>query len=495
MSSAFVQPPVADFCGTGQPPWKDIGRLAAPTASNISVRGTAVLLEPLPAHELRLPRSWINELELPKAAGHFAAGTAWRYAASAVSSGRRLVLAVLGASVTAGCGSSEPWNVYAPNGSSLHRSGLIRSGPWRLCALERSWGRRFHDELQAVLVPRGLWFGGDAVATTINTKNAVDASYFSHCTGGFVPADAHIVLVEVANNLFGTSAASAANLRQLLVAIRAVAPNAAVTFVNWAKRAVTAIEQAALGPSRSMDARVHASSRRPLRHGMCREMCMLSRLLACLRTHAPIEQVASSDAADVVRAGEVLARLRVQKLTYSRSSSALYAALGADKVHAGCIPMQPRLPPHAPRLQPFTHPDYHSPTTKAVVQGTQAATPRMQLHALCSGAPLCHGARLARRARGAARGAATLRRGLRSRWPAAGGGRSTHAVAPGGRRRLRGPGTHRPPISLLRLAVALTRRGAARALLHERGPTAAARRGGRPPTRRKRLVPHRRGRS
>ena len=51
--------------------------------------------------------------------------------------------------------------------------------------------------IQAVLLPRGLGRSGEALRTSIEFKNAVDASYFSHCTSGFVPPDAHVVLVEV----------------------------------------------------------------------------------------------------------------------------------------------------------------------------------------------------------------------------------------------------------------------------------------------------------
>ena len=96
--------------------------------------------------------------------------------------------------------------------------------------LQRS--KRFHDELQAVLQPRGLGRGGDVLATSIQFKNAVEASYFSHCTSGLVPAGAHVVLIEVANNLFNYGD-SASSLRKLLKAIRAVAPAAAIIFVNW----------------------------------------------------------------------------------------------------------------------------------------------------------------------------------------------------------------------------------------------------------------------
>ena len=48
---------------TGQLPWLHTGRLAAPTASNISTMSNALLLQPLPAGEMRLPRAWMSERE------------------------------------------------------------------------------------------------------------------------------------------------------------------------------------------------------------------------------------------------------------------------------------------------------------------------------------------------------------------------------------------------------------------------------------------------
>jgi hypothetical protein len=76
------------------------------------------------------------------------------------------------------------------------------------------------------------------LATSLQFKNAAEASYFSHCTRSLVPADAHVVLVEVANNLFNYGSSTpiqlrASSLRKLLKAIRAVVPAAAIVFVNW----------------------------------------------------------------------------------------------------------------------------------------------------------------------------------------------------------------------------------------------------------------------
>ena len=105
-------PPWADVLGGL--PWRGVGRLAAPTASNLTTMGNALMLPPLHAAKLRLPRSWMSELDPPASksggpgvAGLFAQGAAWRRAAGALFGGR-LSVAVLGGSITAGCGASEP---------------------------------------------------------------------------------------------------------------------------------------------------------------------------------------------------------------------------------------------------------------------------------------------------------------------------------------------------------------------------------------------------
>ena len=92
----------------------------------------------------------------------------------------------------------------------------------------------------------------------------------------------------MANNLGGSAAAH--RLRHLLASIRAVAPAAAITFVNW------------------------STSRAPSPRRIAAQ---------------PIEAVARSDAADVVRAGEVLAALHA---TQGVGERALYARYGRDKV-------------------------------------------------------------------------------------------------------------------------------------------------------------------
>lgn len=288
-------------------PWLGVGQLAPPPASNLTVMGNTVRLPPLPAEQLRLPPAWMSALDPPATkaggpgvAGLFAQGAAWRRAARALRDGGRLAIAVLGGSITAGCGASEPWEVFHPNGTSIYTKAqweALKASPGfgsRLrCAPETAWARRFHDELQAVLQPRGLGRGGDVLATSIQFKNAVEASYFSHCTSGLVPAGAHVVLIEVANNLFNYGD-SASSLRKLLKAIRAVAPAAAIIFVNWLRN-----------PGGSEDV---------------------------------IERVASTWSTDVVRARAVMHHLSRRNLSKGpkrsvRNNGPLYADRGNDLAH------------------------------------------------------------------------------------------------------------------------------------------------------------------
>ena len=57
-----------------------------------------------------------------------------------------------GESITAGCGASEPWDVWLRNGSCRYTKAEWKSLEYNRsrCSLDTSWGRRFHDELQAV---------------------------------------------------------------------------------------------------------------------------------------------------------------------------------------------------------------------------------------------------------------------------------------------------------------------------------------------------------
>ena len=62
---------------------------------------------------------------------------------------------------------------------------------------------------------------------SIVAKNAAQASYYTRCTASKVRRDADLVLLEVANNLWG------ADVGKIILAVRRIAPRALVLFVVW----------------------------------------------------------------------------------------------------------------------------------------------------------------------------------------------------------------------------------------------------------------------
>ena len=150
----------------------------------------------------------------------------WRHVVARVRDGHNqpLSIAVLGVSVTAGCGSEEDWAGYRTN---LH-SGSDDSAK---CSLPNSWTRRLTESLNLRLLrhPGSLQCDDDrggeatpmgpageqcAVRTTVAFKNAVSADYFAACTSSFLPANASadLILLEVATNDWGSQRNPAAAL-------------------------------------------------------------------------------------------------------------------------------------------------------------------------------------------------------------------------------------------------------------------------------------------
>ena len=143
----------------------------------------------------------------------------WRHVAKRINSHQPLSIAVLGVSVTAGCGSEEPWAGYSPSGTNNAK-----------CSLPNSWTRRLTEELQRLLHGNGSprcddQRGGGAssmapvgeqcaVRTAVAFKNAVSADYFATCTSSFLPANAStdLILLDVATNDWGSQRNPAAAL-------------------------------------------------------------------------------------------------------------------------------------------------------------------------------------------------------------------------------------------------------------------------------------------
>ena len=136
---------------------------------------------------------------------------AWEAVGQRAAAARQLHVAIIGSSVTAGCGSNDP----RPH-----------------CHVDRSWVRWMHDALTVALSP------SVSMRTNVYAKNAVSLNFFCYCTAEYVPADADVVLLEVQMNLFEYPQNNDAMTRGLAAVVRAVqrvAPSAVPVFVNWQK--------------------------------------------------------------------------------------------------------------------------------------------------------------------------------------------------------------------------------------------------------------------
>ena len=140
------------------------------------------------------------------ASRHEASPTLWQAITQRAQLSSRLSVAVLGCSTTAGCGAADPS---------------------RRCAPELAWPAQFAVHLRTLLLPE--W----RVSVSTHAKNAVDVSYFSHCTAELLPRDVpDIVLLEAFQNLYGPST----GLNATLASVRRVTDyQAAIAFVVWLK--------------------------------------------------------------------------------------------------------------------------------------------------------------------------------------------------------------------------------------------------------------------
>ena len=82
-----------------------------------------------------------------------------------------------------------------------------------------AWARQFQDIVTRVLQPL-------RVRLALVAKNAVGPSYFASCTTSKLRNDTHIVLLEMASNLYESPG-------EMLERIHVAAPRAAVAFINW----------------------------------------------------------------------------------------------------------------------------------------------------------------------------------------------------------------------------------------------------------------------
>lgn len=185
--------------------------LSAPTSfafSPISPNISRVDDEELAATACVSPRSadaaWVRLLEQHPTASSTAAAKVQR----------SLRVGLLGCSTTAGCGALSPT---------------------RMCSQELSWGRHFHDALYvharaANKSPGSHAAGFRSVSTSVNYKNAVEASFFWDCTRALLGGNRDVILLEVFQNMYAHH-----SLNATVNAMRRALPNAAIVFVSWLK--------------------------------------------------------------------------------------------------------------------------------------------------------------------------------------------------------------------------------------------------------------------
>ena len=184
--------------------------------------GANIIAPPLPQplRNLLTETDW-KATQAPVALTSPGATSGWMHAAHAAAT-RTLKVLVLGASVTAGCGSAEPpLQVRCFNNMSLSQ--------W--CNQTGAWVRHFVDALDDELHAEG-W--PNAIGSTaIYSRNAVSVKYFARCTAGFVAeaGAAHLVLLDVAQ----LEANLAHDLAVVMRALRAqpLTSRAAFVFVAW----------------------------------------------------------------------------------------------------------------------------------------------------------------------------------------------------------------------------------------------------------------------
>lgn len=129
----------------------------------------------------------------------------WQHIAS--DGGNAFKVAVLGSSVTSGCGAGES------------TAGLVPS----TCHFPQSWSRIFAEDLARHHDRR--------IDLSVSYKNAVGAEYFAFCSPRHVAADVQLIVIEVGTNLFpGTDFA------HLVSSLQRAAPAAAILFLVFPPR-------------------------------------------------------------------------------------------------------------------------------------------------------------------------------------------------------------------------------------------------------------------
>jgi hypothetical protein len=201
---------------------KSQDRVVQPRAHyGLKILGTPTTIPPLPKEHMSIPGAdspYLNRSVIDQIATEHVPTQVWARVARLAHRDKAKVV-VLGCSTTSGCGGSEEWELWR------HQSKKNDSQAKHRCDPTLGWARRLADALAQLQEWHGFGF-----EVEVQFKNAVRVDYFSHCTSSYVPRDAHVVLLEVAANVWGHK------VDDTLKAVRAVAPHAAIVFVNWGGR-------------------------------------------------------------------------------------------------------------------------------------------------------------------------------------------------------------------------------------------------------------------
>lgn len=171
----------------------------------------------VPDHfQARGTHEWLRKMLARYSINNQLLNSRWSDMIAAASAEGELRVAVLGTSVTNGCGSCD----FKTLKSDTSFFGDQRNETCKsMCVVDYSWARIMHDEL-ALALPR-------RVRTVVIAKNAVGPAHFCTCTRSKVAENTHIVLVDVATNLFSGS------VGDMIDRVHWAAPRAVIIFVDW----------------------------------------------------------------------------------------------------------------------------------------------------------------------------------------------------------------------------------------------------------------------
>jgi len=201
--------------------------------TELTLLDSTSLYQPLPP--LTLPHA-LEGVALPSVnVSCFFRSSRWATAIASARATGSLRVTVIGASSTMGCGSCDFAVINAAEvGVSERRRGCPFQHAHRLCSPEHSWVRQMQDGLS------DIWSSDAALAsasapphTTVWAKNAVGPGYFLACPTHRLPMlpRSHVILIELASNLFFGS------LKDLVSRLQAIAPQAAVAILLWPPQA------------------------------------------------------------------------------------------------------------------------------------------------------------------------------------------------------------------------------------------------------------------